>query len=113
MLWKTSRPLHIPLAAQPVPDAHALRRAALQTSWRRDRWVARRRLALRWMLWALERYGTKIVGGFALVAAAWIWLLPLVMPEPEPKPTVSAAELDKAFVVPPLNFDTALHSQEP
>jgi hypothetical protein len=118
MLWKTPRPLHIPPAPQPVPNAHALRLAALQSSWRRDRWVARRRVALRWVLWVLGRYGLYAMGTVAAAWAAWLWLVPLATPEPPPKVDInaamrSAAAADEAFVTPPLYFDTALHSQEP
>ncbi len=112
MLWKTPQPLHIPLAPQPVPDAQALRAAALQSSWRRDRWVARKRVALRWVLWCLGRYGPVIVGGLAVVWAASVWLVPLAMPNTRIN-TSAALSADEQFVVPPLYFDTALHSQEP
>jgi hypothetical protein len=37
----------------PVVDSNTLRQAALQRSWQRDQRVARRRLALRWLLWWL------------------------------------------------------------
>jgi hypothetical protein len=37
----------------PVIDTNTLRQAALQTSWQRDQRVARRRLAVRWVLWWL------------------------------------------------------------
>jgi hypothetical protein len=37
----------------PVIDTPTLRQAALQKSWQRDQQVARRRLALRWVLWWL------------------------------------------------------------
>ena len=72
MLWRRSpQPLPIPPSA-PVPDAEALRRAALQASWRRDRWVARRRVWLRWLLWASGRYLMPAMLVFGL--GAWLWL---------------------------------------
>jgi hypothetical protein len=72
MLWRRSpQPLSIPPSA-PVPDAEALRRAALQASWRRDRWVARRRVLLRWLLWATGRYLMPAMLVFGL--GAWLWL---------------------------------------
>jgi hypothetical protein len=37
----------------PVIDTNTLRQAALQNSWQRDQRVARRRLAMRWVLWCL------------------------------------------------------------
>ena len=72
MLWRRSpQPLTIPPAA-PVPDAEALRRAALQASWQRDRWVARRRVWLRWLLWVSGRYLMPALLVFGL--GAWLWL---------------------------------------
>lgn len=72
MLWRrTPRPLTIPPSA-PVPDAEALRRAALQASWQRDRWVARRRVWLRWLLWASGRYVMPALLFFGV--GAWLWL---------------------------------------
>ena len=56
-----------------VPDTAALRRAALQASWQRGRWVARRRLIWRWTTWALVRVvlpGTLLIG-FLAVAGPW------------------------------------------
>lgn len=72
MLWRRfPEPLSIPPSA-PVPDAEALRRAALQASWRRDRWVARRRVWLRWLLWASGRY---LMPALVVVGlGAWLWL---------------------------------------
>ena len=53
--------------AAAVPDAESLRRAVLQASWRRDRWVARRRLAWRWTLFYLQAHG------WLLLVAALLW----------------------------------------
>lgn len=61
MRWRPSQPAAIPAHAQPVPDAEALRRALLAASWRRDRAVSRRRLAWRWLLWALKRHGLRLL----------------------------------------------------
>lgn len=72
MLWRrTPQPPSIPTSAA-VPDAEALRRAALQASWRRDRWVARRRVLLRWLLWITGRYLMPAMLVFGL--GAWLWL---------------------------------------
>lgn len=72
MLWRRSAPpLTVPPVA-PVPDAEALRRALLQASWQRGRWVARRRVALRWLLWTCTRYLMPATLVFGL--AAWLWL---------------------------------------
>jgi hypothetical protein len=72
MLWR--RPPQIRLIPQiaPVPDAEAVRRAALQASWRRDRWVARRRVWLRWLVWVTARYLMPALLVFGL--GAWLWL---------------------------------------
>lgn len=72
MLWRRPpQPLSIPPAA-PVPDAEALRRAALQASWQRDRWVARRRVWLRWLLWFSGRFLMPAMLVFGI--GAWLWL---------------------------------------
>lgn len=60
----------------PVPDAEALRRAALQASWVRGRWVARRRVALRWVLWVVTRYLMPALAVFGLLAWLWLGVLP-------------------------------------
>ncbi|MDP2407985.1 MAG: hypothetical protein U1D36_10825 [Hydrogenophaga sp.] len=72
MLWR--RPPQIRLIPQiaPVPDAVAVRRAVLQASWRRDRWVARRRVWLRWLVWVTVRYLMPALLVFGL--GAWLWL---------------------------------------
>lgn len=74
MLWhRPAQPLNSPPAAPaPVPDTAAVRRAALQASWRRDRWVARRRLGLRWLLWVSGRYLLPAL--LILALGAWLWL---------------------------------------
>lgn len=78
MLWRrTAPPLTVPPVA-PVPDAEALRLALLQASWRRGRWVARRRLALRWLLWATTRYLMPATLVFGLAAWLWLGVLPSV-----------------------------------
>lgn len=72
MLWRRSVTTFTPPPVAPVPDAEALRRAALQASWQRGRWVARRRVALRWVLWAASRYLMPALAVFGV--AAWLWL---------------------------------------
>jgi len=113
MLWRRSpQPLTIPPSA-PVPDAEALRRAALQASWRRDRWVARRRVWLRWLLWVSGRYLMPALLAFGL--GAWLWLgvlsglgIPLdqlaVFPQPStsPAPTPPPAQVAVASPTQPL-----------
>lgn len=76
MLWRRSAPTFTAPPVAPVPDAEALRRAALQASWTRDRWVARRRVAFRWTLWASTRYLMPALAAFGLVAWLWLGVLP-------------------------------------
>ena len=61
----------------------ALRRAALEKSWQRDRRVGRRRVAWRWMLWLLWRYGLPAAAAGVLAAAA-VWGWRTVGPTPAP-----------------------------
>jgi hypothetical protein len=53
----------------PVIDTNTLRQAALQKSWQRDQRVARRRLAVRWVLWWLWKYRYYLLAVCALFAA--------------------------------------------
>jgi hypothetical protein len=76
MLWSRSAPPTVPAAPAAVPDAQALRRTALHAAWRRDRRVGRRRVALRWLVWAFWRYGVPMAAVLALALAVWLWLLP-------------------------------------
>lgn len=72
MLWRRTTPPSVIPSAAPVPDAEALRRAALEASWQRSRWVARRRVVWRWLLWAITRY---LMPALAIAGvAAWLWL---------------------------------------
>lgn len=74
MLWRTRSHPTVPRSA-PVPDAQALRQAILQASWRRNRWVAQRRLAWRWLLWFGTRYALPVLAVAGL--GAWLWLMVL------------------------------------
>lgn len=78
-----------------LPSSDAVRRAALARSWQRDRRVGRRRLAWRWTLWGLWRYGPP-VGAAALLAAA-LWLL--LRPSPPADPATGLAEPSPAPAV--------------
>lgn len=75
MLWRSrSTPIATPHAA-PVPDTQVLRQALLQASWRRNRWVARRRIVWRWLLWFGVRY---LLPALVVVGlGAWLWLVVL------------------------------------
>lgn len=75
MLWRRAAPSPVVPPSAPVPDADRLRLAALQASWARGRWVARRRVALRWLVWIGTRY---LMPALAISGvAAWLWLGPL------------------------------------
>jgi hypothetical protein len=52
----------------PVIDTNTLRQAALQNSWQRDQRVARRRLALRWVLWWLWKCRYYLLAVCAVLA---------------------------------------------
>ncbi len=52
----------------PVIDTNTLRQAALQKSWQRDQRVARRRVALRWVLWWLWKCRYYLLIACAVVA---------------------------------------------
>jgi hypothetical protein len=60
----------------PLPDSERLRREALQRSWQRDKEVSRRRLRMRWTVWALCRYGLPLLLVLAAAMAVWTWGLP-------------------------------------
>ena len=102
MLWR--RTAHTPLipTTGPVPDTEALRRMLLQASWQRGLWVARRRVAVRWVLWSLRRYGLYLL----LTAAAALYVysspdaLSFLSPLKPPAPLKPAVQgLEPAYVV--------------
>lgn len=72
MLWRRAAPSPVVPCTTPVPDADRLRLMALQASWTRGRWVARRRVALRWLLWIGTRYLMPALAVSGV--AAWLWL---------------------------------------
>jgi hypothetical protein len=74
MPWRRSERPHPPLTPRPVPDPELVRRAALAASWQRDRRIAKRRLAWRWLLWFVGRYFLHMLGVMALLLLAG-WLL--------------------------------------
>jgi hypothetical protein len=57
-----------------VPASDALRQAALQASWQRDRRVAQRRIAWRWLLWYLQRYSLPALASLGLVGTVAYFL---------------------------------------
>lgn len=74
MLWQPTAPSSTGSPTGKVPDSDTLRQRALQASWRRDRQVSRRRLALRWVAWFLRRYLLPGLGVFLLGAALYTQL---------------------------------------
>jgi hypothetical protein len=112
MLWpRTASP--IPTTQPDVsPNSDELRRVVLQASWARDRRVARRRLAARWVQWALWRYVLPAILVLGAAALVWSWLLPeipallvqgRVRSEPERPPVASPP-----VVTVPSTIDTSL-----
>lgn len=74
MLWQPTAPPSTGTPTGKVPDSDTLRQRALQASWRRDRQVSRRRLALRWIAWFLRRYLLPGLGVLLLGAALYTQL---------------------------------------
>ena len=130
MLWRRSAPQLVPSTA-PVPDADRLRLAALQASWSRGRWVARRRVAVRWVLWVLGRYVMPALAVSGV--AAWLWLgvlqdidSPLdrlaqwsgwptttqAAPSQAPQTSVTAPVVTPSTDAPELPTEVATHSPE-
>lgn len=69
MPWPKSATTPSSVAPFSVPCAEAVRLAALEASWRRDKRVARRRLFWRWTLWYIQRYHRHALALMALVLA--------------------------------------------
>lgn len=70
MQWPRSENLPTPHPnPKSIPDSDAVRLAALQASWSRDRRVAQRRVAWRWTTWYAQRYAPHALAGLVLVAA--------------------------------------------
>lgn len=107
LLPSSTRPRPPVTSAPQIPSAEAVRRSALEASWRRDKRVARRRLFWRWALWYVRRFSVAVLVVLALVLAVmhfsdrWLaWshaagppiAAPAKMPAVEPAtPTVAAA----------------------
>lgn len=71
MLWQRSEPQEPPRHLPPtIPGSDSVRQAALQASWRRDRRVARRRIAWRWVTWYFQRFSPHVLVGVALLIGA-------------------------------------------
>jgi len=142
LFLKRARPPVFAAAPYAVPDAEALRQAALQRGWQRSQRVARRRVALRWLLWALPRYVLPAAAGLAVVFGLYLLLqsalkpsgvpaaspaaLPAAAPASDglqlrPSPQLAAAQTTPApqpgssgpVANPILKPDNHLHSKEP
>jgi len=74
MPWRRPERPKPPPSPHAVPDPESVRRAALAASWQRDRRIAQRRLAWRWVLWFVGRYFLHILGLVVLLLLAG-WLL--------------------------------------
>ena len=113
MLWR--RPPQIRLIPQtaPVPDAEALRRAVLQASWRRDRWVARRRVWLRWLVWVTVRYLMPALLVFGLGAWLWLGVLPDMGKPLDPRTIFQKPAASPPPAAPPVHESTPLPATTP
>jgi hypothetical protein len=75
--------------------------AALQAAWRRDRWVARRRIGLRWTLWGAQRYGVPAAAVMGVLAGLWLAVRATMgwLEAPSPSaPIVASAQPEPAQV---------------
>jgi hypothetical protein len=106
MAWIPSAPdLPSSFGAAPVPGIEGLRRAALQASWRRDRRVAQRRMAMRWAVW----YAVRGLPLLAIAAAVWLGVSnwPAERPSHSVQPAI-IAPTPKPAAAEPQRGDTAL-----
>lgn len=108
--------------AAAVPSSDTVRRAALNASWARDRQVARRRLALRWLLWALWRIVLPVLLTLILALVLAVWLLGQMSPANTPAwlgPVTASVPfgLSNSTAKPPATasppFENAPHGKEP
>lgn len=68
MQWQRSEDLPKPHPKpKSIPDSDAVRLAALQASWSRDRRVAQRRIAWRWITWYAQRYAPHVLAGLMVL----------------------------------------------
>jgi hypothetical protein len=81
-----------PGMGSPVIDTNTLRQAALQNSWQRDQRVARRRLAMRWVLWWLWKCRYVLLALCAVLAYLFYRFNLAEQPTASVKAPVEAAE---------------------
>ncbi len=103
MVWHRSV-AHLPRSAgtAPVPDIDGLRRAALQASWRRDRSVAQRRMAMRWLAW----YAIRGLPLLAIAVAVWLWVLPKLNAAAQATASAPVQQASPAVIAPAANPPT-------
>lgn len=91
MPWRRSERPQPPPTPLPVPDAEAVRRAALLASWQRDRRVAKRRLAWRWILWYAHQYRWYLLAFMGVLAWVGVSMVrqPVVRSAPQRPDAVS------------------------
>jgi hypothetical protein len=108
MFWSRTQTSKLPLEAASVPHSQALLQAALQASWKRDRRVGGRRLALRWVVWAFLRYGPPFLLPLAVAMSVWFWLLPSLQDS-----TVNQAIVSPPAATTPLQAQPAPATEPP
>jgi uncharacterized BrkB/YihY/UPF0761 family membrane protein len=95
-----------------------VRQAALNASWARDRRIARRRLAFRWLFWAAWRIGLPVLLALALA----LWLLGQIPPASMPlwlQPMAASVPFswsnsgDKPPAIASSSSENAPHGKEP
>ena len=110
MPWLSSSKTKPPDVPAAVPDTSVLRSTALQASWRRDRWVGRRRVALRWSLFYLRNYGLQGMLLMGMGLFVWLRIVPWLVP-PLQQPAAGVA-----IALPPLSVvrpEQPAHSSAP
>ena len=113
MLWRRPPQIHLIPQTAPVPDAEALRRAVLQASWRRDRWVARRRVWLRWLVWVTVRYLMPALLVFGLGAWLWLGVLPDMGKPLDPRTIFQKPAASPPPAAPPVHESAPLPATTP
>ena len=117
MLWRRSTQAPTSRPATPVPEGESVRMAALQRSWRRDRWVAKRRLWLRWTLWGAQRYGIPAAGVLGVVAGLWFAVRATMAwieaPSPGEPPALSAQPAPTVAALPSESIPAPKPAAEP
>jgi hypothetical protein len=91
MPWLSNASPKRPHNPAPVPDVHVLRRKALEASWRRDRWVGHRRVAVRWTLFYARRYGLPGLLLLCIGLVIWLRVMPWAMAPDDEIGNISAA----------------------